>query len=141
MLTEAKRAATARTAQTAWWIVSRVAGGRTEAMTVPRGGGREALLAVFGHEEEARLFLWSLGPGAAGEGWRVAETRCGELASVLCGSRGMGGVALDPLPEMLDDGTAPLVGVGRERFLARLLGGGKNPPDLARRGVLVRRSG
>jgi hypothetical protein len=100
-------------------------------MTVPRGGVEGELLAVFGHEEEARLFLWSLGPGKAADGWRVAETRCGELASVLCGpcSRA-NGVALDPLPEMLEDGTAPLVGVGRERFLARLLGRGRSGPAL-----------
>ena len=52
-------------------------------MTVPRGGGED--LAVFGHEEEARLFLWSLGPGKPGDGWRAAGTRCGELASLLCG--------------------------------------------------------
>ena len=123
----------------AWWVISRVAGGRVEAMTVPGGGG-EALLAVFGHEEEAGMFLWSLGPGEAADGWRVAETRCGELASVLCGPcRGARGVALDPLPEMLEDGTVALVGVGRERFLARLLGGGKTPPPIARRGVLARR--
>jgi hypothetical protein len=96
--------------ETAWWIVSRVAGGRVEAMIAPRGGGREALLAVFGHEEEAGMFLWSLGPGAAADGWRVGETRCGELASILCGTcGGVGGVALDPLPEMLEDGTVALV--------------------------------
>jgi hypothetical protein len=99
-------------------------GGRLEAMTVPRGGGGE--LAVFGHEEEARLFLWALGSGKPGEGWRAAETRCGELASVLCGPcRGVGGVALDPLPQMLQDGTTSLVWVKRERFLARLLGPGR----------------
>ena len=140
MLIEANGAAGPGTG-TAWWIVSRVHRGRTEAMTIPRGGGGGELLAVFGHEEEAGMFLWSLGPGAAEDGWRVAETRCGELASVLCGSRGMGGVALDPLPEMLEDGTAALVRVRRERFLAHLLGGGKKPLDLAHRGVLVRRSG
>ncbi len=122
MLTGAKRTAgTARTTQTAWWIISRVRGGRTEAMTVPRGAEEE--LAVFGHEEEARLFLWSLGPGKFGDGWRVGETRCGELASVLCGPcKGARGVALDPLPEIFEDGTLSSVGVGRERFLARLLG-------------------
>ncbi len=72
----------------AWWIISRVRGGRVEAMTVSRG--REALLAVFGHEEAAGMFLRSLGPGKAADGWRVAETRSGELASVLygpCGGR------------------------------------------------------
>ena len=46
-------------------MVDRLAGrggGRVEAMTAPRDGGREALLAVFGHEEEAGMFgansLW-----------------------------------------------------------------------------------
>ncbi len=107
-------------------------------MTVPRGGGED--LAVFGHEEEARLFLWSLGPGKPGDGWRTAETRCGELASLLCGPcRGVRGVALDPLPEMLEDGTMALVGMERAPFLKRLLGPGRkrdarpeprgNPPD------------
>ena len=130
MLIEAHRKATAGTVRTAWWIVSRGRGGRVEAMTVPRGGGREALLAVFGHEEEAGMFLWSLGSGAAQDGWRVAETRCGGLASILCGPcGGAWGVALDPPPVMLGDGTAALVGVGRERFLARLLGGREERPS------------
>ncbi len=67
MLTEVNRT-TAREV-TAWWIISRVRGGRIEAMTVPRGGGED--LAVFGHEEEARLFLWSLGPGKPGDVWSI----------------------------------------------------------------------
>src|SRR5829696_7792253 len=112
VLIEANRTATPP--GTAWWIVSRAKGGRMEALTISRGG--EELLAVFGYEEEARLFLWSLGPGAEEDGWRVGETRCGELASVLCGlCRGARGVALDPLPTLLEDGTA--APVGRERFL------------------------
>src|SRR4028119_289610 len=91
---EANRAQAGGTAQKpAWWIISRVRGGRVEAMTVSRG--REALLAVFGHEEAAGMFLWSLGPGKAADGWRVAETRSGELASVLYGPcGGADGVAL-----------------------------------------------
>jgi hypothetical protein len=117
------------TAQTAWWIVSRVWAGRTEAMTVPQGDGGGELMAVFGHEEEAGMFLWSLGLSTAAKGWRVAETRSGELASVLCGPcRRANGVALDPLPEMHQDGTAALVGVGRERFLACLLERGRPGP-------------
>jgi hypothetical protein len=125
---EANRAQAGGTAQKpAWWIISRVRGGRVEAMTVSRG--REALLAVFGHEEAAGMFLWSLGPGKAADGWRVAETRSGELASVLYGPcGGADGVALDPLPETLEEGTAALVRVGRERFLTRLLGRGRPGP-------------
>jgi hypothetical protein len=35
--------------------------------------------------------------------------------------KGVKSVALDPLPEMLEDGTLALVGVGRERFLKQIL--------------------
>ncbi len=102
----------------------------------PRGGGREALLAIFGHEEEAGMFLWSLGPGVAADGWRVEKTRRGGLASILCGPcGGIGGVTLDPLPEMLEDGTVALVEVGRERFLARLLGRPSAAVPWARKGA------
>ncbi len=60
----------------------------------PRGGGRDVPVVP--------------GAGAAADGWRVGETRCGELASILCGAcGGVGGVALDPLPEMLEDGRRP----------------------------------
>lgn len=48
---------------------------------------------------------------------------------MLCGPcRRANGVALDPLPEMHQDGTAALVRVGRERFLARLLERGRPGP-------------
>jgi hypothetical protein len=84
----------------------------------PQRSGR-GLLPVFSFEEEAELFVWFAEPGG---GWRVRESRCGELASVLCGPcKGVRGVALDPLPRMLEDGTFALVRVGRERFLGRIL--------------------
>jgi hypothetical protein len=103
----------------AWWIIWRYdEGGRTEVLTVP-SGVQEVLLPVFSFEEEAELFVWFAEPGG---GWRVRESRCGELASVLCGPcKGVRGVALDPLPRMLEDGTLALVRVGRERFLGRIL--------------------
>jgi hypothetical protein len=37
------------------------------------------------------------------------------------------GVALDPLPGMLEDGTVELVEVGRRRFLGQLLQRGERP--------------
>lgn len=102
----------------AWWIIWRYEGGRTEVLTVP-SGVQEVLLPVFSFEEEAELFVWFAEPGG---GWRVRESRCGELASVLCGPcKGVRGVALDPLPRMLEDGTFASVRVGRERFLRRIL--------------------
>ena len=123
MLTEGCRTTTP--AGTAWWLISRVQRGHVEAMTLIRKGGDE--LAVFGHEEEARLFMWSLGPGKPEHGWRVRETRSGELVSLLCGPcKGVRGVALDPLPEILEDDTVALVRVKRDPFLGWLLGrGGK----------------
>ena len=47
------------------------------------GGGRGGeALAVFGHEEEAEMYL---GLWAPGDGWRAREIGAGELASVLRG--------------------------------------------------------
>jgi hypothetical protein len=109
-----------RSSGAAWWIIWRYEeGSRTqEVLTVP-SGVEEVLLPVFSFVEEAELFVWLAEPGG---GWRVRESRSEELASVLCGPcKGVRGVALDPLPRMLEDGTLALVRVGRERFLGRIL--------------------
>ena len=101
-------------------MIWRYEGGRTqEVLTVP-SAVQEVLLPVFSFEEEAELFVWLAEPGG---GWRVGESRCGELASALCGPcKRVRGVALDPLPRRtLGDGTAVLFGVERERFLGRNL--------------------
>ena len=100
-----------------WWWISGSAGVPTEAITVPYGG-REAL-ALFGHREDAALFLWSLGEGISGTGWRIRESRSGEIASLLIGSRAVA-VALDPPPGAASDGTGALVSVGRHEFLSGL---------------------
>ena len=108
-----------------WWLISRCNRGQTESMTFSLGG-RE-VLAVFSYEEEADLFLWSLGT-TVGDNWSVRESRCGEIASVLCGPcAGVKAVALDPLPEMAADGTAELVCEDRADFLRRLLQGAGPP--------------
>ena len=63
-------------------------------------------------------------PGARGGRRRVAggeDAARGARLDTLRAVRGHRGHALDPLPEMLEDGTVALVEVGRERFLARLL--------------------
>ena len=81
--------------------------------------GGEKVLPVFSFEEEARLFL-RLG-GYDGH-WRARESCADELVSVLDGPcKGVKSVVLDPLPEMLEDGTLALVGVGRERFVEQIL--------------------
>lgn len=112
--------ASRRIAKTAWWVISRCDGGGTEVLTVSRDGTHA--LPVFGHQEEAELFLWSAEPG---EGWRVRESRCGELLSVLYGPCStVDRVALDPLPESWTRSVFDLFCVGRKDFVRTLLDGG-----------------
>jgi hypothetical protein len=83
--------------------------------------GAARVLPVFSFEEEAEMFL-RLG-GYDGGRWRAREGRVGELVSVLYGPcKDVSGVALDPLPGMLKDGTVGLVWVGRGRFVRQILG-------------------
>jgi hypothetical protein len=85
------------------------------------------VLPVFSFEEEAQMFL-RLGGYEGDDGWRARESCAGELVSVLLGPcLDAKGVALDPLPEMLEDGTIGLVEVGRRRFVGQLLQRGWRP--------------
>ena len=100
------------------WLIARDENGRLEPLCVWAGAAR--VLPVFSFEEEAQMFL-RLG-GYEGGGWQARESCAGELVSVLLGPcLDAKGVALDPLPEMLEDRTLGLVGVGRRRFLGQLL--------------------
>jgi hypothetical protein len=54
--------------------------GGVEAMTLRCCGGEA--LPLFGHEEEAEIFLWSLGSERSYSGWWIRESRCGEVAFV-----------------------------------------------------------
>ena len=111
-----KRGAGRREA-TQWLIVKDGGNGRLEPVCVDGGGRR--VLPVFCFREEAEMFIHLGGHG--GDGWRARGTSADELVSVLHGPcADAGSVALDPLPEMLDDGMARLVEVGRKRFLERL---------------------
>ena len=75
-------------------------------------------MPVFSFEEEAEMFLHLGGY----DGWRARESCAGELVSVLCGPcLDAKDVALDPLPQMLEDGTIGLVRVGRRRFVGQLM--------------------
>jgi hypothetical protein len=100
------------------WLIARDGTGRLEPLCVRRGSAR--VLPVFSFEEEAEMFV-RLG-GYEGDGaWRARESSAGELVSVLLGPcKDVGSVALDPLPEMLKDGTVGLVSVERGCFLGRL---------------------
>jgi len=100
-------------------MIARDGEGRLEPLCV-HAAGTSRMLPIFSYEEEAQMFL-HLG-GYEGSGWRARESCAGELASVLLGPcADVEGVALDPLPEMLEDGTIGLVWVGRRRFLGQLL--------------------
>ena len=115
---------------TLWLIARDAAAGRSEPprepLLVDDGGGRGGeALAVFGHEEEAEMYL---GLWAPGDGWRAREVGAGELASLLRGPSWPGArrVALDPLPGTLAGAAAfnllP-VGMDRDRFAERLARG------------------
>ena len=111
------------TPATTRWMVARSGECRLEPLCVHAGLSK--VLPVFSFEEEAEMFL-HLG-GYESSGWRVRESCPGELVSVLVGPcQDVEGVALDPLPEMLEDGTIGLVEVGRRRFVGQLLEGGAN---------------
>ena len=79
------------------------------------------VLPVFSFEEEAQMFL---GFEHAPEGWRVRETTCGELVSVLYGPcREVEHVSLDPLPGMVE-----FVSLSRKAFVEALLEGEPKAP-------------
>lgn len=88
-----------------------------KAFTIQPGIGRETL-PIFGHKEEAEMFLWL---NSLKTDWRVRKTTAGELVSLLRGPyANIEKVALDPL--LVYDGEAllNLVSLGRERFVRNL---------------------
>ena len=95
------------------WLISRGENPLLEPLLVDGG----AALAVFGHEQEAEMFLGLMG---AREGWQAREVGAGKLASFLRGPYRpvVRRVALDPLPGNLLAGAAfgPLVCTDRGRF-------------------------
>ena len=101
-----------------YWLIAKNENGRIEVLTALLADGEEAL-PIFSYEQEAELFL---GFQAAGSGWRVRESTAGELISVLCGPcAGAKEVSLDPLPEMVTEGTLGLVNLSRKRFVNLVL--------------------
>jgi hypothetical protein len=67
--------------------------------------------------------------GVAGTGWRVRETTCGELVSVLYAPcREVRRVALAPLPKMAVESRVGFVSMGREAFVEVLLPSDHVPP-------------
>jgi hypothetical protein len=100
------------------WLIARDGNGRLEPLCVQAGKAR--VLPVFSFEDEAQMFV-RLGGYEGDEGWRARESSAGELVSVLGGPCiDVKGVALDPLPDMLKDGTVGLVSVERKSFLGQI---------------------
>ncbi len=111
-----------RRPEVAWWVATRNSNGRTEVLTVVGGHG-EALPVFFSGEGEADMFVW-LG-GAHTDGWRIAETRAGEILSILHGPcAGAKMVALDPSPEIVAREAIELACLNRDRFVECLMDGG-----------------
>jgi hypothetical protein len=107
-----------------YWLIAKNENGRIEVLTALLADGEEAL-PIFSYEQEAELFL---GIQAAGSGWQVRESTAGELISVLCGAcAGAKEVSLDPLPEMVAEGTLGLVNLSRKRFVNLVLSRGQQP--------------
>jgi hypothetical protein len=98
-----------------YWLIARNEYGRMEALTIDLDG--QEAMPIFSFREEAEMFIrfesW--------DGWWVREISAGELVSLLFGpySR-VKMVALDPLPEICDEGMTRLVSVSRKDF-ARML--------------------
>ena len=102
----------------AYWLIAKNEHRRVRVLTLYRCG--EEVLPVFGHEEEADMFLQL---GCVGsDGWGVRQSSAGELVSVLYGlCAEVKEVALDPLPEMVAESALGLVSLPRERFIEQSL--------------------
>lgn len=101
----------------AYWLIVRDEAGWTDVLTLDLED-REEALAVFGLEEEARMFSLR----TPGEGWGPGKITTGDLAALLSGPyAGVGFVSLDPSSEIVARGMAALVSLGRERFVDRLV--------------------
>jgi hypothetical protein len=105
-----------------YWLIAKNENGRMEVFTTLLSSGGEAL-PIFSYEQEAELFLEFQ---VLGSGWRVRESTAGELISVLFGPcLSTTEVSLDPLPEMVAEGTLNLVNLSRKRFVSLVLSSGQ----------------
>ena len=101
-----------------YWLIAEKQDKRIEVLTLHTDGTQETL-PVFSSEEEAEIFLRF---GGVTGGWRARESSAGELVSVLYGPcAGVRKVALDPSPEMVNEGTVGLVSLLRESFLGLIM--------------------
>jgi len=105
-----------------WWLIAKNGNGRVGFPTTDRDGDGGETLPMFGHEEEAEMFLHSADTltRMAREGEQSRQDHFGALRPCSCAE----GVALDLLPGMFTDKMLGLVRLRRKRFLGRLLGHG-----------------
>jgi hypothetical protein len=110
-------------ARRSFWLVARQ---RTAGLDVFSIGSAGEVLPVFSFKEEAEMFLWL---GVSEKGWRVRESTCGELASVLYGpGRNVENVSLDPLPDIVCGRMVGLASLSRKDFVGALLPSVPIPP-------------
>ena len=121
-----------KTDSRSFWLIVKHRTGGMEVLRTTLASGAEAV-AVFGFEEEARMFLEL---GTSGGGWRVRETTAGELVSVLLGPcSSVDRVVLDPLPGPFAETLMLLASTGRKAFVERCLNDEKNRRRPPVRGV------
>jgi hypothetical protein len=107
-----------------YWLIAEKRNNRIEVLTI-RTDDEQETLPVFSSEEEAEIILRF---GGLTGGWRARESGAGELVSVLSGlCAGVKKVALDPLPEMVVEGTIRLVSLLRESFMNPIMAGRSGP--------------
>jgi hypothetical protein len=99
------------------WLIVKNEYGRMRALTINLDG--QEAMPIFSFREEAEMFIRF----EARQGWWVRETLAAELTSLLFGPYScVKMVALDPLPEICDEGMSSLVSVSSKDFARTLLG-------------------
>ncbi len=110
-------------ARQTFWLVVRQRTARLDVYTIAY---EEQVLPIFSFEEEAEMFLRL---GVSEKGWRVRESTCGELASLLYGPcRDIGQVSLDLLPDAVGGMIVECVSLNRKEFAGALLMSDPVPP-------------
>jgi hypothetical protein len=105
----------ARGPSSRYWLIAKDEYGWMEVLTIDLDG--QEAMPVFSFREEAEMYIRF----EAWDGWSVREIAAGELTSLFFGPYScVEKVALDPLPEICDEGMTRLVSVSRKDF-ARML--------------------
>jgi hypothetical protein len=100
-----------------YWLIVKNGNCSLEALTIDLDG--QETLPLYSFREEAEMFTQF----EAWDGWWVRETSAEELVSLLMGRYShVEMIALDPLPEICDEGIVRLVCVRRMDFARMHLG-------------------